>query len=608
VIRILVLALVLCGCKKSDPVIARLEQITAKVERMPRAAAAWQDARVGDGFVLGSAVRTGPASRAKLRVGKNGNLDVEADSIVYFTRTPGRDRSDLRIEAGVAELETGDDVVGIGQAVLDPRTRARIEAKPDGVSIVITVGRAMLEETVVEAGQQLTLDAKGQLIARGSNTGSAAAVARPPEPQDTSGGLTIVVRDAPVRVKTTTGTTELAIGEHAITPGTALSIPPNAVVEVLRGGARVITAGPSELRIGDGAALVEVTRGGVALHGDGADAIAKLPGGTLTAKRGGSAAAMVDAKESGIDAQRGETVVDTAKGSKKLAPGQSALLSASGELTLVPEPPQRTVASITAGESPTLHDARAPTPIRVAFAEVCPTGGTVEVAKDRAFKKVVARSGGSGSANVLVPVGTLHYRVRCAGARGATGTLRIAKDSGRTPLPKAAARTTVDMDGREYTILYQNLLPELTLQWRTAPRAAKYTFVIKPTRGTEKRVATTSPSAKLATGELREGSYKVWVEPAGGRRSEESRMVIEFDNAAQSASIDSVEVDGAKLRIKGTVIESSTVSVDATPIDLDRHRRFNTELTPREGEDGVSVRIAHPKAGIHYYVMRTGAP
>jgi hypothetical protein len=218
------------------------------------------------------------------------------------------------------------------------------------------------------------------------------------------------------------------------------------------------------------------------------------------------------------------------------------------------------------------------------------------------------RAGGTGGANVLVPAGAHYYRVRCAGGKGATGTLRVAKESGRTPLPKAAARTTVDMDGREYTILYQNLLPEVTLAWRTAPRGGKYTFVVKPSRGADKRMASPSSTLKIPAGELREGSYRTWVETDGNRRSEESRIVIEFDNAAQSASIDTVETAGAVVQIKGTVIEGSTVTANGAAIDLDRHRRFNSELTPRNGEDGVSVRIAHPKAGIHYYVMRTGAP
>jgi hypothetical protein len=462
-IRVLVIAIALCACKKSaDPAVARLDEMTAKVERMPRENVPWQPARVGDRFVIGSAVRTGPASHAKLTVGKRGKLDVDASSVVYFTRTPGQERSDVRVETGIAELETGDEPVGIGKAVLEPRTRVRIEARPEGTSLVVTVGRAMLDDTVIAAGEKLTLGPAGLPV------------------------------------------------EQA---------PPDA-------GAAAATETPLE------------------------------------------------------------ATPPPAKGDEPLG-----------------EVPARTAATIKAGESPTIHDPRAPAPLRIAFD--CAAGGVVEVAKDRAFKKLVARSGGTTGANVLVPAGAFQYRVRCAGSRGPSGTVRVATDSGKRPLPKTAARTAVDMDGREYTILYQNLLPQLTLTWKTAPRAAKYTFVIKSRAG-EKRVESPRASLALEAGELREGSYKIYVEPLLVRRSEETTVTIEFDNAAQSASIDSVEASDGKIRVKGTVIESSTVSANDAPVSLDRHRRFDAELTPRDGEDGIGVRIAHPKAGVHYYVMRIG--
>ena len=530
--RLFVLAIVAVGCKKSaDPVVARLEQMTAKVERTPREAAPWQPARIGDGFVLGSAVRTGAASTAKLRVGKNGKLDIEQNAVVYFTRKAGRERNDLRVESGVAQLETGDETIGIGEAVLDPNTRVRLEAGPHGTSLVVTFGRATLDDTVVAAGQQITFGKGGQVGAPAAAID--AGVAPPPD-----GQIAVAVRDKPARVTTSTGVAELSVGEHGVEPGTQLTIPSGSTVEVQRNGARAIASGTGELRVAD-KGIVNVATGNVALHGDTADAAATVPGGSVTT--GGSANVSVDGKTTAIDALRGTTAIAGPHGTKVLEPGQSATLTSSGDVTLVPAPPDRTVVAIAAGESPTLHDPHAPTPLRIGFAQVCPSGGTVEVASDRTFKRIVARSGGQGAANALVPAGTFHYRVRCAGAKGATGTLRVVKDSGRTPLPKASARTTVEMDGREYTILYQNLLPELTLAWKAAPHAGAYAFVVVPSRSAEKRIKSPTPTLKLAPGELREGSYRVWVEAVGIRRSEESRVSIEFDNAAQSASIDAVD-------------------------------------------------------------------
>lgn len=601
VVLVLALACVAVGCKKSaDRVVARLEEMTQQVERLPKAQAPWQPAKVGNTFVIGSAVRTGASSRAKLRVGTKGKLDVEASSIVYFTRTPGRERNDLRVEAGTVELETGDEIVGIGEAVLDPNTRARVETTAEGTTLVVTVGRAVLEDVEIAAGERVTLSPAGRPIPKPVAADAGVPMRKP-------GTIAVAVRDKPAQLKTASGEKELAVGEHVIEAGAALSVPDGSTLEVLKDGARAVTSGPSELKLGDGSTLVAIAKGNVTLHGDTAPAVATVPGGTVTSTVGGAGSLYVDGKSSTIDGERGDTVVESPKGKQTLAAGRSATLLGNGDIQLMPAAPTKTVVTITAGESATIHDSKAPAPVRIAFAEACPGAGVVELAKDRSFKKVIARSGGTAAANVLAPAGTFNYRVRCPGGSGATGTLRIVRDSGRTPLPIAAARTSIEMDGREYTVLYQNVLPQLTLSWRTAPRSpSKFTFVVKPAKGAERRLVGTSATLKLAPGELREGSYKVWVEPDAGRRSEESRIVIEFDNAAQSASIDSIDTSGGKVRVKGTVIESSTVSANGTPVDLDRHRRFTTDLSPGPDEDGASVRIAHPKAGIHYYVMRMG--
>jgi hypothetical protein len=599
-VLVLALAAMATGCKKSpDPVVARLVEMTSQVERMPRAQAPWQPAKVGNTFIIGSAVRTGASSHAKLRVGTKGKLDVDASSIVYFTRTPGRDRNDLRVEAGAAELETGEETVGVGEAVLDPNTRARVEVTAEGTTLVVTVGRAVLEDNEIEAGERVTLGPAGRPIPTVAKPDAGVAMPKP-------GTIAVAVRDKPARIKTASGERELPVGEQEVEGGALLIVPEGSTLEVLRDGARAVTSGPSELRIGEGPTLVAVTKGGVTLHGESAAATATVPGGSVTAAVGGAAGIVVEGTETAIDGQRGETVVTSAKGAEKLATGESAALKGNGDIVRLPSPPAKTVASIAAGESATIHDSKAPVPVRVAFDRACPGLGVVELAKDRSFKKLVARSGGAAAANVLAPAGTYSYRVRCTGGKGATGTLRIVKDSGRTPLPVAAARTMVEMDGREYTILYQNLLPELTLAWRTAPRGrSKYTFVVTPSKGAAKRLVGTAPTMQLVAGELREGSYKVWVEPDAGSRSEESRIVIEFDNAAQSASIDAVEAAAGKLRVKGTVIESSTVSASGAAVALDRQRRFTAELSPGPDEEGAAIRIAHPKAGIHYYVMRT---
>ena len=593
---LLVLSVVV-GCSKQEPtIVARLEQKDAVVERMPRVQAAWQPATIGDGFIIGSAVRTGENAHAKLRVGKSGKLDVKPNAVVYFGRDPGRSRDDVKVETGTVELEAGDDMLGLGEAVLDPHGKAEVSSGPQGTTIVVRVGRVVLEDNVVAAGQSITLSPAGA-VAQVKPDAGVAPVAKK--------GLSVAITGKPARMTTKAGEAELAVGTHDdVEPGAGIVTPDGSTAEVIREGARGATSGAADVRVGDGSSLVAITTGTVALDAQTADAVAKIPGGTVTTKTGGAAGVSVDKTGAAtIDAQRGDTVVETAQGTESLAAGDSITVTSDGKVERAAPPPKRTVATIAAGESPVIHDAAAPTPVRIGFGTTCTGPGTVEVAKDRSFKRVIARAGGHDAANVLVPVGSFFYRVRCPG-KGASGTIRIAKDSGRAPLPKAAAKTLVEMDGREYTILYQNLLPELTLSWRTAPKKAGYTFVIKPQSGAEKRFTSPTPKITLRPGELREGTYTAWVEPDGGRKSDAGKLSIEFDNAASSAQIEDVEEQSGNLHVKGMVIEGSTVTANGAAIELDRHRRFSADLAPGADQDGAAIRILNTKGGIHYYVMR----
>lgn len=582
--KLVVVALIAIGCsKQSSGIVARLEQKDAQVERMPRANAPWVVAKLGDGFIIGSAIRTGNGAHAKLKLGKNGKLDVAQNAVVYFTKNPGHARDDVRVETGIVELEAGDELVGLGEAVLDPHSKARIENGPDGLRIDVSLGKLVLEDNVIAAGESITLGDKRQ----------------PPKPvaDVPKKGLHVAIGGKPARA----GDKELAIGDHEIAAGTLLVTPSGGTASIMRDGMRGETSGPSDIEVDD--SYVRISKGSITLDAQTADALAKFPGGALTTKAGGAATASIDKDGAAtIDAQRGETVVETAKGTQTLTAGETLTVSAQGDVEKAAPPPKRTVATIASGESPILHDAGAPTPIRVTFAGVC----TVEVAKDRAFKRVIARSGGTDSANVLVPVGAFSYRTRCGG-KTTTGSVRIVKDSGRAPLPKAAAQTLVEMDGREYTILYQNLLPQLTLSWKTAPKKPPYAFVLKSTSG-EKRFTSNEPKVTIPAGEVREGSYTAWVEPKAGAKSEQGKIVIDFDNAAPSASIETVEANVTSIVVKGVVIEGSTVSANGSPIELDRQRRFTTQLTPGETEDGGAIRIANSKGGIHYYVMRAALP
>lgn len=590
--RIVLAILVMVSACKSTPsnIVATLEETVASVERMPRADAPWQAARKGDTFVIGSAVRTGADARAKLRVGKTGKLDVRPSSIVYFTRDGKKQRDDIKVETGGVEIEAGEDSVGLGEAVLEPGAKVRVDQTDDGTTIVVTLGRVVLEDNVIEAGKSVTL----------GGAAKPAALTKPAEPKTVKPGITVTITGKAVG----TSAGELAVGEHTVEVGTTITTPADAVATIARNGTTVSTAGPSEVRILDRLAIIS---GAATLQGDAADAIATIPGGSVTARAGGAATATVEKSGTHVTSLRGTVQLETANGSEELAAGETVTVTAKGAIERLPPPPKQTLATIEAGESPTIHDPRAPAPVRVRFGAACNGTGTVEVAKDRAFKRIVARSGGSDGANVLVPAGTYSYRVRCPQGKGASGSIRVAKDAGTRPLPKSAARTFVDLDGREYQILYQNLLPEISLSWKNAPRSLRYTFVIKPASGAEKRITSMTSATTLEAGDLREGTYTAWAELDGGRKSEVGRIAIEFDNAAPSVSIDKVAAEGDTLRVTGTVVDGTSVSVAGIPVELDRHRRFAAAVPAQRTDEAPAVRIAHPKSGVHYYVVRDAA-
>lgn len=587
--RLVVIALVACSSREPTYV-AKLEETVAQVDRMPRENAAWQKASVGDRFVLGSALRTGVASHARLVLGKNGRLDVEPNAVVRFTKRPGRKHGDVHVETGNVEIESGDEAFGlVGEVVLEPNTHARVARDASGaLTINVTVGNVVLENNAtVAAGNSITISSDGKPTVAKPGTGDAA--------------MLVKVTGAPAR----SGDKSLPPGEHRVAIGAQLQVPADSTVEVQSDGARVVTGGPSALRTGGSpGALTTASTGALTLHADTADAIADVPGASIVARKGGSRAIVrLDATGTRVEAQQGETVIRTATGERKLAAGEAAVLAPDGSVDDTGKAPAHAKLAINAGESPVLHDPKAPTAVRVNYG--C-GAGVVEVAKDRGFKRIVARSRGTGGANVLVPAGSWSYRVRCDAGKAPGGTIRIARDSGRAPLPKAAARTTVEADGREYTILYENRLPALELAWRNAPAKARYEFVLEAKGGKPKRIPSAAPRVSLRSGELGEGSYRFWIENKdNGRRSEQTQIVIDFNNAAPSASLEGIEIKDGKVRVRGSVLEGSTVTINGAPVALDAKHRFSAEAAPQPGEEGVGIRIAHPKAGVHYYVVST---
>ena len=226
------------------------------------------------------------------------------------------------------------------------------------------------------------------------------------------------------------------------------------------------------------------------------------------------------------------------------------------------------------------------------------------------------RINGNGSAVALFGVGVSRYRIRCGEglgggghAREQAGTVRVTKDSGAVRLPREAPRNTIDADGRSYTLLYQNLLPELTITWPRAPQANSFVFRLQPQHGAARVNTAPLPRQAFRSGQLAEGTYRFWFEVDGDamRKSPPTTLRIDFDNAAPAAQIRDpaldTSIEGA-VALSGVAIEGARVSVSGADVPLDPQFRFRGEVESRAGEAALAIRIAHPKHGVHYYLRR----
>lgn len=392
----------------------------------------------------------------------------------------------------------------------------------------------------------------------------------------------------------------LEAGEVELDGADGLALETELGAVVLAPGARVVARG------GGGEARVQVVAGRVELEQDGETRVVEA-GRTLVLQVGRvefedvSAAAppREDAAHAGAPLAVPVVIPDAvpdpdADPDADPAPDPDLALTAS---------PARAHLAIPAGESPTIHDPGAgPTALRIDFGDSCPGNGVVTVRGGRR----PSRYAGTGSAIVLLAPGRNAYAIDCAGGpdpRGGVVVLRA--DDGTTRLSSIAPRNVVDADGRTYDVLYQNALPIFTLRWREGGGRAVL-HVVSGAR--ERTVPAPGARAELGSGELGEGTHRVWF-AAGERRSPETTIRIRFDNAAPAATLREPSprdalVPGSTVRVSGSVLPGYTVDARGGALEIDPQLRFASELTVPTDVDSLAVRFSHPRRGVHYYVRR----
>jgi hypothetical protein len=269
---------------------------------------------------------------------------------------------------------------------------------------------------------------------------------------------------------------------------------------------------------------------------------------------------------------------------------------------------ERVDLSIGAGESPVIHDPRPPTAVGVIASGHCSgsTLLTVDPGLARAKKLV-----GEARVGVELRGGSHHYTVQCLNDAGAPaervgqGTITVIADAGLRQLAKTAPITNLDVDGRHYTVLYQSLLPKISVKWPNAPTASSYSLSVKSPDGT-KTVSASTPSYSFASGSLGEGEHVLSFQ-AGGTRSHPTSVVVRFDNAAPTASIsspaDASFTPGSNVLVAGTAQPGWVVTVGSETLAQDGQNRFSTQLNA-PGEEALAIRFTQPRRGVHYYLRR----
>lgn len=622
----LVLALVAapaCG-SCDDDVLAVVESTEGHVERDTAAARGqWATAEIGDELRLGDRLRTGRSAR--LRLVPDGEIAVGPDTTLRLSDTPPESRASGRVvlEAGEAIITTADSAyeLGVGDSVLhvDPSARVELSQQEGGFRIELISGRARVRRP--DGGEP------DELSPRDARSVGASVAQRDPSPAvdadegaaRAAGPLTAVVTGGGAEVREAEGHVRALVpGRQSLAAPSALRLQGGTTVELSRGDQVAFIEGPASVIVGDASgALVRTTSGRVTARGTGGPVRVAVPGGVIILRGAGETRVGVGSdRVATVTPRLGEAEVRGNGRATTLRAGESATLSAEGAVERIADgAPTSADLTLVAGASVTIHDPAAPTNVRLELGDACAGEGTLELgAPGGTFDRV--RRPAEGSAIVALAAGRHAYRITCgaAGGRGVSGRISIENDAGIRPLPQSAQRVSVDADGRQYTVVYQNRLPTVSFRWPGASPVGPYTLTIASGgRSVQRRGP--RPTQTIRSGGLPEGTHRFTFESADGRRSRAGTLSIRFAGGAANTAYLTSPDDGAPRRgdtvvVSGGALRDSTVSiVGGGPLEVDAQGRFHASITAPTRDDALAVRVVHRSAGTHIFLRRyAGAP
>jgi hypothetical protein len=578
----------------------------------------WEPASDGAKLSMGDGLHTGGSAEAVVKLTRGGTLKMPPDTTIRFLASaPGAANPKLAVETGEASIQAEGGEVAIETEIGTAHIEAGGELRLAQSHLEVSIGSARIDTpdggVSLAAGKGYDIAVGGAIIERPpaapTDAGAPAVVdAGPPTPP--TSGTVVEVHGKGV----TSGTgkkTELADGPNDVKPGDRIRIPAGASIDLRRGVQHAHITGDSTITIGEeGGPLAKIDSGKAELEAGGEAVLVNVPGGSVLAKPGKTRVSLeAGASSTKVTVNVGEADL-RGKTTETLRTGENGVLNATGGVT-APHTVATADLTVKAGESVNIRDPKPPTALGIDFSSVCP-GAAVLTRGDtnfRADKRV----------NIAFPAGVFPYSVHCIGADGveekeaAKGLISVVADAARADIPKLPPSTVVDADGRKYTILYQNLLPQVVARWTGAPGGGKgATLIIDGKKQAVEPSAVEGKGARatLKSGSLGEGTHTLKFE-ANGQVSPETTLVVKFDNAAPAASIRE-PADGSfgptdTVKVAGLVSEGWTVSINGTAVPLDEQQRFSTTATPVPGENAIVLRLSHPTRGVVYYVRHAGA-
>jgi ferric-dicitrate binding protein FerR (iron transport regulator) len=606
-----------CNCGRRHEVgpIASLIELRGRGVQRDFAAhvASWQAAAVGDEFQLGDGLRTPILASALLSFGDGSTLQVKPETTLRLLASgsaPG--------ERGI-DVQTGEAVFAAGAEPAQLRTHVGLTFVGAGSRLQLSRHGAALSLRV-ELGAVRFRDNGGHDVALGRNESVLLEVGMAvlsPQPSAADAGAAPSPLASPIVAHIAQGGVMarqpgqsalrlLPPGEYTLTAGTLLRLTAAGLVRLSRGRDEVELRGPGDFVIGTETTLLEAQRGGLRVTAQAHDVEVKVPGGTIVASaaNGGSAASIELGRNGGkLRVEHGQASFVGVDGERQIerdAPFSWTYAELVRGDEEVHPPPLLAQLSAAAGESFVVHTPEPPLALALEFGRRCPAEGVVELTPGR------LRAIGRGSAKLWVS-GKASYSVRCVAASGepgpivARGTVQVLRDAGTRTLPASAPTSSVDTDGRSYTIYYQNQAPAVLVHWPSPPQAASYRLELDGTA-----MSVPAPEHLFESGTLRDGVHHLTF-TALQRRSRTANLELRFDSTAATASLsapnDGDFRPGDEVALEGVALAAWKISVQGGTIERVGDR-FHGRVTTTSDRPDIALRLVHPRLGTHYYLRR----